>query len=218
VWHSARSSSSARTDDHSTESVDSAGRFLPDASWPDDRQAPGNLEFVRRLANSTNRENGAERFPDAQAVDRWLADEGRPSVRASAEEHRRLITVRDSIGELAAAHRRGDVADEPTRRLADALGTASFVVGVSGDDALRLAGAPGSSFDRLMADVALIVHEAAQDGRWDRLIACQHCSWVVYDLSKNRSARWCSACGGRENAKAYRQRRSGSGGFSRRSP
>jgi hypothetical protein len=41
---------------------DEFGRVLPDASWPPDRQAPGDIEFLRRFCNSINRENGAERF------------------------------------------------------------------------------------------------------------------------------------------------------------
>jgi predicted RNA-binding Zn ribbon-like protein len=53
--------------------------------------------------------------------------------------------------------------------------------------------------------------DARYRGMWPRLKACAHCGWVVFDGSKNRSARWCSmsACGGRENARSYRRRRSG---------
>ena len=65
---------------------DELGRVLPHAWWPDDRQAPGELEFVRRFCNSINRENGAERFATSVALDRWLATEGRAPAHASRGE------------------------------------------------------------------------------------------------------------------------------------
>jgi predicted RNA-binding Zn ribbon-like protein len=50
------------------------------------------------------------------------------------------------------------------------------------------------------------------DGSWSRLKTCRNhgCRWVFYDLSKNRSASWCSMqlCGNRRKTRVYRARRS----------
>jgi predicted RNA-binding Zn ribbon-like protein len=66
----------------------------------------------------------------------------------------------------------------------------------------------GTPVDRLVGRLAAAVIEAQRTGTWPRLKACRHCHWVVFDPSKNRSARWCSmsACGGRHNAREYRRR------------
>jgi predicted RNA-binding Zn ribbon-like protein len=65
--------------------------------------------------------------------------------------------------------------------------------------------------DAVLGDLGRIMAAASLERRWDRLKACcnDHCRWVVYDSSKNRSARWCSmqACGGRAKASAHRRRR-----------
>jgi len=71
--------------------------------------------------------------------------------------------------------------------------------------------ANATGVDGLLAHLGLTVAGAVADGSWPRLKACQHCHWVVFDPSKNRSSRWCSmsACGGRHNAKEYRRRQAG---------
>ena len=50
--------------------------MLPDPSWPAGKEAPGALELLRRFCNSTNPENGAERFRDADQLDAWLDGRG----------------------------------------------------------------------------------------------------------------------------------------------
>jgi len=49
------------------------------------------------------------------------------------------------------------------------------------------------------------------EGTWPRLKACANdtCQWAFYDISKNRSGRWCTmdACGNLMKARAYRRRR-----------
>ena len=59
--------------------------------------------------------------------------------------------------------------------------------------------------------IVAIVFTAIADGTFARLKACpaRDCGWAFYDLSKNRSARWCSMaiCGSREKVRAHRARR-----------
>ena len=86
---------------------DELGRVLPHAWWPADRQAPGELELVRRFCNSINRENGAERFGTWAALDRWLASEGQVPVHASRADLARMIALRESLHHLVVANATG---------------------------------------------------------------------------------------------------------------
>lgn len=190
--------------------VDALGRVLPVASWPDDRHAPGELEFVRRFCNSVNRENGAERFSSSARFDAWLKEEGRPGVRADVDGLARVLAVREVLHELVVANAIGAAAPEAWAALEELLPTA-LGFGVAADGLVVRVRATG--LDGVLAHLGLTVARAVADGSWARLKACQHCHWVVFDPSKNRSSRWCSmsACGGRHNAKEYRRRQAGAG-------
>ena len=185
---------------------DELGRVLPHASWPADRQAPGELELVRRFCNSINRENGAERFGTSAALDRWLASEGQPPVHASRAGLLRVIALRESLHHLVVANATGT--DDPGAwdSLAAVAGEISFRVTPS-RDAVELQ-PTGTAVDVLIGRMFAAVLASHRDGSFARLKACRNCHWVVFDPSKNRSSRWCSmtACGGRHNAREYRRR------------
>jgi predicted RNA-binding Zn ribbon-like protein len=190
---------------------DELGRVLPHAWWPDDRQAPGELEFVRRFCNSINRENGAERFATSVALDRWLASEGHVPVHASRAGLERVVAMREALHRLVVVNA-GGVADPGAWDALEAVaGDVSFRI-VGGDDGLALQ-PTGSTVDLLVGRIVAAVIAARQAGSWDRLKACRNCHWVVFDPSKNRSSRWCSmtACGGRHNAREYRLRQRSAG-------
>ena len=186
--------------------VDANGRVLPHAWWPSDRQAPGELEFVRRFCNSINRENGAERFDSPASLDQWLISEAAAPVGATRAELARLIDLRESMQALIVANSTGVENPSAWADLGDVVGAVHFGLDTDRDS---IAIAPrGRPFEALVGRLALAIVDAQRDGRWLRLKACQHCRWVVFDPSKNRSARWCSmsACGGRHNARQYRLR------------
>ena len=69
-------------------------------------------------------------------------------------------------------------------------------------------------------DALKLLKRAIADGSWHRLKACpnEECTWVFYDASKNRSAKWCAMarCGDRMKARAYRRRRRDRGAARRR--
>jgi predicted RNA-binding Zn ribbon-like protein len=190
---------------------DELGRVLPHASWPADRQAPDELELVRRFCNSINRENGAERFGTPAALDRWLVSEGRDPVHISRVGLARVIDLREALHRLVVSNASG--IDDP--------GAWDALAAVAGDVAFRVARQhdgvelqpTGSALDVMIGQLVAIVMAARRDGSWARLKACRHCHWVVYDPSKNRSSRWCSmtACGGRHNAREYRRRQRSAG-------
>jgi predicted RNA-binding Zn ribbon-like protein len=185
---------------------DELGRVLPHASWPADRQAPGELELVRRFCNSINRENGAERFGTSAALDHWLASEGQAPVHASRAGLVRVIALRESLHRLVVANATGT--DDPGGwdSLATIAGEISFRVTRS-REAVELQ-PTGTAVDVLIGRLLATVLGARRDGSFARLKACRNCHWVVFDPSKNRSSRWCSmtACGGRHNAREYRRR------------
>ena len=189
--------------------VDARGRTLPRPGWPDDRQAPGDLELVRRFCNSINRENGAERFLHAGTFDAWLAEEGLAAARPTAADIAKVVAVRETLHRLVVANATGVDDADAWRRLADLLGSVpiEFVA-----DGPSLTTAPsGAGVDVLLARIGLAITAALGDGTWSRLKACRNCHWVVYDPSRNRSSRWCSmsACGARHNAREYRRRQAG---------
>ncbi len=190
--------------------TDAAGLMLPDPGWPAERQAPAPLEFVRRFGNSINRENGAERFRTPDQLDRWLIAEGRPAISCDAGTLAEMIAVRDSIHTLAVANTDGRLDRAAWERLSAQLRTASLVPAVGEHGLVIGAGAVGP-LERLLGEIATICAAAVSCDRWRRLKACSHCGWLVYDHSRNNGGHWCSvsACGGRHNARQYRQRRRG---------
>jgi predicted RNA-binding Zn ribbon-like protein len=186
--------------------VDAAGRFLPDPRWPTDRAAPGELELVRRFCNSLNRENGADRFATAAGFDGWLASEALPAARPSRADLARIRAVREALHDLTVANRGQQPASDAWLRIAGALSTASYVVRAD-RDRLTLVPSADSATGVFLARLVLICMHARDDGTFDRLKSCAHCEWTVYDHSKNRNGRWCVVCGGRHNARTYRQRK-----------
>jgi predicted RNA-binding Zn ribbon-like protein len=184
---------------------DDRGRILPEPSWPAERSAPDGLELVRRLCNTTNRENGADRFARADGLAAWLAGEHLPAVPATPADLDRIVAFREHVHSFAVAHTTG-VAPDPDG-LTELLATIPLVA-TADAGGLRLEITATGAVDRLLGELTLAVLDAQHRGTWPRLKACTHCGWVVYDGSKNRSARWCSmaACGGREHARAYRRR------------
>jgi predicted RNA-binding Zn ribbon-like protein len=195
--------------------VDEHGLVLPEPSWPPGRHAPMPLEQLRRFVNSSNVENGAERFRSPADLERWLTAEGLGGRPVDAAAHERLLMLRGVLRDLALANNPecgpGDEEPEPdpARSWADA-------VDLVGDSAVRFAvedGRPvlrpaGTGADAAAAHLLLIALSAVEDGTWSRLKSCGHCRWVFYDRSRNQAGAWCSmqACGGRLKARSYRRR------------
>lgn len=184
---------------------DHLGRVLPDPAWPPGREAPDELEFVRRLLNTRNRENGADRIATPLGLATFLDAQGRDAFLAEPADHARVLAVREALHAMAVRH--GDPTEPPPPPPDDAF--ADVVLGVAATaDGLALHVPDHGRVPRLLGGIACTVLDHQRRGDWTRLKACRHCAWVVYDTSRNRSSRWCSmdACGGRHNARAYRAR------------
>jgi predicted RNA-binding Zn ribbon-like protein len=187
--------------------VDVQGRLLPNPSWPADRAAPHDLELVRRFCNSFVRENGADRFATAKGFDHWLRSEGRRATKPSAADLARIAAFRDALHAITVANTQHKSAVSAWAALADLIADVMFSVRAR-RDGLDLVAQSRSATAAFLGELALICRAAQNDGTLQRLKSCVNCEWTIYDASKNRSARWCSmnVCGGRHNARAYRQR------------
>ena len=191
--------------------VDAVGLVLPEASWPDGKDAPGALELLRRFCNSTNPENGAERFRDPDQLNAWLAGEGLGRYEVDRAGLRRVIRFRSQVRALAIANRDGRHDADAFESLVVGVGGGSLVL-VADERGLALTGR-GDRASALLAHLASLIVIAQANGTWSRLKACtnDHCTWMFYDNSKNANGVWCSmtACGQRRKAREYRARRSG---------
>lgn len=185
--------------------VDSTGLSLPDAGWPPDRVAPGDLEALRRFINTTNLESGAERWRDVHDVRSWLAAEGHQAWDVTDRDIAVMIEFRELLRDLATANHNGDFA-APDR--SDLL--AGVRLGVARDGARLTVVSSSTGVDGMLGHMAAIAVRAGADGTWRGLKACRNdrCRWAYYDHSKNQRGRWCSmtACGSRQKARAYRAR------------
>lgn len=177
---------------------DSLGLPLPDGSWPDEPRAGGGLDVVRRFCNSTNREHGADAWRSPRELGEWLTREGYPAHRVTAGDLRRAAAAREAIRRSVSER-----CPDELETLVDGLRMEAAVV--DGEITL-VAVKPG--VETAIVTIVSSILRAQHDGTWPRLKACQHCQWIFYDHSKNRSGRWCTmqACGARNKARAYRQR------------
>ncbi len=188
--------------------IDAQGRILPNAGWPFERAAPGDLELVRRFCNSFVRENGADRFATAEGFDRWLRSEGRPATKPSVADLARIVAFREALHAITVANSHHESTIVGWAQLADPIADVTFSVRAR-RDGLDLVAKSRSATAAFLGELALICRRAQNDGTLRRLKSCVNCEWTIYDSSKNQSGRWCSmnVCGGRHNARAYRQRR-----------
>jgi predicted RNA-binding Zn ribbon-like protein len=190
--------------------LDRRGVPVPDGSWPSDRIAPEPLERVRRFLNIVNAEAGGDVVATVGELRGWLRKEGYvPASGFGSVELAFAHRLRDALRGLVMANTTAETALMARREL-NSLAR-GLPVRIDFESLERTAVQRGSHpfFALLLA----ITHEAMRDGTWLRLKACQHCRWIVYDHSKNRSSMWCStsACGGRTRARNYRARRRSEG-------
>jgi predicted RNA-binding Zn ribbon-like protein len=177
---------------------DAAGLPLPDGSWPDRCGTAGALEVVRRFCNSTNREHGADAWRTPVQLGEWLVREGF-SIRTISPGQ--LDEFREWRDALWAA-----IAERSLQPLQSVIERLALIAAVVDGRVVLTTNSLGE--DDVFAQVAAALLTSQYDGTWERLKACQHCGWVFYDSSKNRSGRWCTmqACGARNKAKNYRRR------------
>lgn len=177
-----------------------------------EEEAPGDLELVRRFANTLDVHERRDDLPTPTALVAWLTAAGLLDTAPEADGADLDLGLDARTGLRALMHAGGHADPDPgviagLDRVADAAGlTLRFA-----PDAARLvateAGVAGA-LGRLLA----IAAAAVADGTWARLKLCaaDTCAEAFYDRSRNRSGRWCSmeVCGNRAKVRTYRSRTS----------
>jgi len=186
-------------------------RFDPGPQPSGRSPAPGRLGLVQAFLNTfwDLDAHGAEVWSSPEAYARWLGARGfsGPVSRVDLDG---AVLVREALRSLALANHddaAAPAADEVLDRVAlDVAPRAGLVprFGAGGDRLEVAAGGP----DAALALVLGIVFGARASGSWRRMKACphEHCGWVFYDRSRNRSSQWCSMriCGNRTKAARHR--------------
>jgi predicted RNA-binding Zn ribbon-like protein len=173
--------------------------------------APGNLALLQAFINTNNLNTGRDLLSDPGTFAAWATANGLLSRHAEVTQEVWLLAIelREALRDLLA----GNNGKRVEQRSVSAFNQCARSIGLQ-----VLADREGSlqlSPMRAGADAALgrllsVAVTARVAGTWNRLKVCreEHCRWVFYDRSKNRSATWCTmtTCGSRAKARAYRQR------------
>ncbi|MFD5321595.1 CGNR zinc finger domain-containing protein [Streptomyces sp. NPDC127098] len=176
-------------------------------------EPPASAVLVEAFANTVDVEAASDEFATPDGLAAWLRGRGLLAAAAAGitpEAHAAYLALRAGIREELGAHV-GDTPDPALLAAADrALAEHPVLVTARG----RLTPAPGLSPEREpLVALAIAWSELVATGDAARLKRCaEHtCGWAFWDVSKNRSRRWCSmrVCGNRNKSRSYasRQRR-----------
>lgn len=193
--------------------MNTSSNHLPRVEQPGGRaRAPGDLALLQAFVNTYDIEARRDEIDSPGRLRHWLGTLGRTAEEVTAAEHRRAISMREGLRELAAANSDeapdGAILADLNRAAAELPMTARF--GPGRDWNLT----PGvANPDAFLAELIAIVARSMADGTWSRVKTCDShgCRWLFYDHSRNRSSTWCSMaiCGARAKARAYRARAKG---------
>jgi predicted RNA-binding Zn ribbon-like protein len=176
-------------------------------------RAPGRLELVRAFVNTLDIEAGTDELSSPAALAAWLRSldlTGPGEARATEDDLRRAIAMREALREVLLAHLRApDAARAPASELRSAVAGLATRLEIGDDGAVRTV-PDGQAMGAGLAALLLIAADAATLGTWTRLKVCSadDCRWAFYDRSPTRNGCWCSmaVCGSRAKSRAYRQR------------
>ena len=188
-----------------------AERFQPGGRAP----APEPLDLVQDFVNTEIPDFNRDDIATPRALEEWLRERGliAPGDAVDGDVFVAARALRAALRELALANTLGEPLADGRRTEIDSVLVAFPLVVRAGRDGPGFA-PTGTGARRGLASLLAVVAAARAGGTWERLKACRQetCGWLFYDVSRNRSSSWCSmqVCGGREKAKAYRHRRSGS--------
>jgi predicted RNA-binding Zn ribbon-like protein len=172
--------------------------------------APGELEVVRQFLNTHDVEDGIDEIASPDALRAWLAAQGLESGPGiGGDDVQRAAAMRESLRALTFANNGEPLAPEAIPTLNSIAAGARLLVRFD-DQGHTVLEPAGQGVEAALGELLAIVVRAIAEGTWKRLKACREdtCQWAFYDLSKNRSATWCSmeVCGNRAKARAYRAR------------
>ncbi|MFJ7626783.1 CGNR zinc finger domain-containing protein [Streptomyces sp. NPDC097595] len=166
--------------------------------------------LVEAFANTVDVEEASDEIATAAGLSAWLAGRGLldAPVELAADAHADYLALRAGLREELGAHV-GDTPD-PALLAATERVLAAHPVLVTARGALITA--PGLPPERRpLAALAIAWNELVTTGDAARLKRCaEHtCAWAFWDVSKNRSRRWCSmkVCGNRNKSRTYATRK-----------
>ena len=176
--------------------------------------APGRLALVQSFINTWNREfpTDQDRLGTPRAAAAWLHEN--KLVRNIGEANKlrpsdveRLRELREAIRNLATANVTGSCDPSALDVIRAAAATAPVIIAIDDHGRTHLE-AHQSGVGGTAATLLAILHDAQLAGDWSRLKGCRQCGYAFFDLSKNRSAAWCSMsiCGNRTKNRTYYQR------------
>ena len=174
------------------------------------KEAPGDLEVVRRFVNTRDIEAGTDTLgsrPDAEA---WLSESGLPGASSlDGSDLQRLRSIREALRQLLLANNSGEpVPGEALAELNRQSSEAAIGLHFDVEGSALVTRCDGA--DAAIARLLAITHESMRDATWHRLKVCpaDDCQWAFYDHSRNHSRTWCEMeeCGNRAKARAWRER------------
>ncbi|MYS78946.1 CGNR zinc finger domain-containing protein [Embleya scabrispora] len=174
-------------------------------------EAPASAVLIEAFVNTVDVELGTDELTTPPELGAWLAarDLLVPDSRVDPADLDAALRLRAGLREKLGVPV-GTAPDPQSLRQADEALRALPVVFVLGADEQPGGFAPSpelSSVHRALARLAIAWGELVGTGESTRLKRCaEHgCAWVFWDVSKNRSRRWCSmrVCGNRTKARRY---------------
>ena len=169
------------------------------------------LNATAALVNTAR--GGREELPDVAALDRfiecWRWTGSRTHDQQELEQVRRLRPVLARLWEMTS----GEAAELVNALLRDAGALPQLVKHDGWDYHIHATTPDAPLADRMAVDAAMAFADVIRAGELARLRVCaaSDCDYVVVDLSKNRSRRFCGlTCANRVNVAAYRSRRAAS--------
>ena len=175
---------------------------------------PRELVAVQELVNTIDLEDGNDQLDSPEALGRFLTGHGLlgPGEPVGQADLDLAVELREALRAMLRVNH-GEPLDPAALAVVNRA-AAALPLQVGFDTDGRPVLGPGSGGCRGALAVLLAgVAQASAQGTWERLKACSadSCQWAFYDLSKNRSGRWCSmqTCGNRTKTRTYRSRRRG---------
>ncbi|MBQ1160785.1 CGNR zinc finger domain-containing protein [Streptomyces sp. A73] len=179
------------------------------------REAPASAQLIEAFANTVDVELGTDELETASGLATWLVAQGLldRNRRIGPDDHTLCLRLRTGIREELGINV-GDTADAALLARADEalreLPVLISVRGGGGQDSRDGVLSPAPDLPptrKALAHLAIAWSELALAGEAGRLKRCaEHsCAWVFWDVSKNRSRRWCSmrVCGNRAKARRH---------------
>jgi predicted RNA-binding Zn ribbon-like protein len=171
---------------------------------------PGELELVRQFLNTYDVEDDSDEIGSPAELRDWLSRHGlEPGTAIGEGDVAQANALREALRALTLANNGEPLDPEAIPTLNSVAGSVQLQVRFEAQGETRLEPA-GEGAEAALGRLLAIVHRAMADGTWPRLKLCREhtCAWAFYDLSKNRSATWCSmkVCGNRNKSRSYASR------------